>query len=56
MLSISIGESREIEEAYSLEELRNYIENEQAVFVEVYNENEIITKSKITTFEDKRGE
>ena len=45
---------REIKGTYSIEEVQNLVENEQAIIVELYNSNGVITQSVMTTFEDRR--
>lgn len=37
---------------YMVEKVQNLIENKQAMIVKVNNENEVITQSEISTFED----
>lgn len=54
LFEVSFTDFREIKGKYSVEDVQNLIENEQAIFVEIYNDNEVITQSEITTFEDRR--
>ncbi|WP_277584926.1 hypothetical protein [Psychrobacillus antarcticus] len=54
LLVVSYTDFKVIEGKYSVEEVKNLVENEQAIIVEIYNDNEIITQSEITTFEDRR--
>ena len=54
LFEVSFTDFRVIEGNYSVEEVLDLIENEQAVIVEIFNDNEVITQSEITKFEDRR--
>ena len=54
LFEVSFTDFKVIEGKYSVEEVKNLVENEQAIIVEIYNDNEVITQSEITTFEDRR--
>ncbi len=47
-------DSKVIEGNYSVEEVQTLIENEQAIIVEIFNDNEVIAQSEIIKFEDRR--
>lgn len=51
---ISVADFREITEEYKIGEIKNYIENNKAIIVELYDGDRTITQEVITTFVDKR--
>ena len=54
VFEVLFSDFRVIKGKYSVEEVQNLVENEQAIIVEIFNDNDVITQSEIITFEDRR--